>query len=77
MNWTFGGVSFAESWAVDHSSLHLRSRTNAFCFFFWKKKNTIRQIKPGLPSFGWPIFYEADQRFLLLFLKKEEYHQAD
>jgi hypothetical protein len=31
-------VGFAEVW-VGHNLL--QSRTNAFCFFFWKKKNCI------------------------------------
>jgi hypothetical protein len=33
----------------------LRSRTNAFCFFFWKKKNTIQSI--GLVSVHWWFFW--------------------
>jgi hypothetical protein len=64
-------------------------QNNAFCFFFWKKKNMMRVIyhevsfwgarppdPPGSasPRFGVkPIFCEAEQRFLLLFLEKEDY----
>jgi hypothetical protein len=34
-------VCFTESWVwIDF----LQSRTNAFCFFFWKKKSTSRPI---------------------------------
>jgi hypothetical protein len=37
-------VGFAEVW-VAHG--FLRSRTNAFCFFFWKKKNHTMQFSLG------------------------------
>jgi hypothetical protein len=62
-------------------------QTNAFCFFFWKKKNTARTVGPpavrlvvfeGVGGFrrglGQKTFCKAEQRFLLLFLEKEDYH---
>jgi hypothetical protein len=54
----------------------LRSRTNAFCFFFWKKKTSTRLFEPSMVSldgtFMAQVFCEAELRFLLLFLEKEE-----
>jgi hypothetical protein len=68
-------VGFAEFWA---SNCHLRSRTNAFCFFFLKKKNADSrlvswgkpQIPPGSasPSFGHQtVFCEAEQMLFASF----------
>jgi hypothetical protein len=56
----FGGtnpnpwVGFAESWALHYI---MRNRTNAFCFFFWKKKNTTRIF--GSPAVGLVVFFEG------------------
>jgi S-formylglutathione hydrolase FrmB len=37
---SWGGVGFAEVWGQNQSSA---KQNYAFCFFFWKKKNTIRR----------------------------------
>jgi hypothetical protein len=46
----------------------LRSRTNAFCFFFWKKKNVTGRIKSSA---------KQNKRFLLLFLEKEGHYRYE
>jgi hypothetical protein len=74
---------FAEG--LERRMLTSAKQNNAFCFFFLKKKNTTRPIVPLGASLQTPvvplrgtvgqeaIFCEAEQRFLLLFLEKEEY----
>jgi hypothetical protein len=59
----------------------MRNRTNAFCFFFWKKKNTLSLINPlgaspqtprvGFAEFGVCGPLPTEGHFLRLYLEKE------
>jgi hypothetical protein len=49
----------------------------AFCFFFWKKKIAPKPPWSDSPRFGSPkTLCEAELRFLLLFLEKEDSPQT-
>jgi hypothetical protein len=71
------GSASRKVWGPGHSA----KQNYAFCFFFWKKKNTTRTknnkalINSGSTSgkFGDQEICEAELRFLLLLLEKEEH----
>jgi hypothetical protein len=76
-------VGFAELWVWNNL---LRSRTNAFCFFFWKKKKLINPTRVLVSFFLGESpqgrlrrvmgmeqpSAKQNKRFLLLFLEKED-----
>src|SRR5699024_7748231 len=55
------------------SCISSAKRNNAFWFFFWKKNKTTSQL---LARSFWYVFRKAEQRFLVLFLEKEQNHLA-